>query len=195
MIHEAGHIGGLDHNESTYVNTVMNAGPPTKPASGAPYNGWNYQELRRCDTAGLQLAYGVGSLAGPYADCFDHVPNATTIGLKTRITTSPSTTIACVGEAVTFSGVLEVLVDDTNYDELSGSDLASRLVKLQKSAVNPVVYQDAASTFTSSSSGAYTRLYGSNTAGTWKFRVWRDSEPGLEHSSSAQYTVTWSNAC
>ena len=190
MIHEVAHVGGLDHNESGYLQTVMNADPPRKPTDG-----WNRLELRKCDAARLQLVYGVASFGGPYADCFEDIPNTPGIGLSTTISITPSTTVACLGEAVSFSGVLKVQNDTTNYGELAGNILPQRLITLEKSAVSPVSYVPYSSQATTAS-GTYTRWSAAYTSPqSWKFRTYRASEAGLEHSSSAQLTITWSTIC
>lgn len=189
MIHEVAHVGGVSHNEDGYLNTVMNASPPTKDQDG-----WNRLELRRCDTAGLQLAYGVASLAWPYVACYDHLPNTTSLGLKTSVSIQESTTVACLGEAVSFSGLLQI-INDPNYGLIKGNILPNRLVTLQKSAVSPVEYFDYSAQATTASA-TYLRWSAAYTSPqTWKFRVYYAGELGLNYASTAQKTITWSSVC
>lgn len=143
-IHEVGHVSGfLDHSSESLANTVMNA-------SGAPLSGstgGNVHTLLKCDAARMQMLYDLPDLNGPYADCFDDIPNAGAQGLDTVITATPTSQSTCSGDPVTISGRLDIF--DGHYGRrtgngtqanpykwhLDGNALGGRTVTIKKSGV------------------------------------------------------------
>lgn len=85
MLHEAEHVT-LTTSESSQgsANSNMGACPPVPPGHCKnPNSGWNSSSWKECDQAAFQLKYGLQSLSGQYADCFDHIADHGTTGLAT----------------------------------------------------------------------------------------------------------------
>ena len=188
-IHETGHVGGLGHLNAAPSDTVMMPSPPRKPTFG-----WDHDKIQRCDEARMQLDYGLASLGGPYAGCFDHITNHGATGLKTTVTMQASDTFLCIGQATTITGLLKVLVDLTNYKKLSGNAIANRLVSIQRAAVGSGTWTIYVSTSTSGS-GTYSRSIGFTSPQTWQFRVSFAGESGLDAVNSSPVTVQWDTHC
>jgi hypothetical protein len=135
VIHELGHVGGvINHNNQSQDDTVMQ----TNGAPNQGLDGWNHFAYQRCDAARMQIMYDVASLAGPYADCFDHVANACSNGLCTDLTATPTSTSVCRGDAVSVSGRLDIQPEhygrewDPNKFHLDNNALANRIVTIER---------------------------------------------------------------
>jgi hypothetical protein len=190
-LHELGHIAGLArmtdgnaHQSSTAseTNTVMKGSTPSQPNAG-----WDSASLKRCDLIELQRRYGVDSYAGSYADCVDHLGAGTSNGkISTVVTISVSTTLQCVGSAVTFSGSAK-LSSDANLADIKGNPLQGRTVSLRRGG-------SSVASDTVSSSGAWSLAH-TSPAGTYSFDARYAGELSLDADNSATRTVTWSSSC
>jgi hypothetical protein len=121
---EFGHIEGLGHHvnyadNSDYSDAVVQTYSRTKPQTG-----WDYDTLRRCDVAALQLQYDMVSTTAKYSTCLD---------LATVLSLTPSTTTIPSGAILTLTARLKVAVN-AGYDRLSGNLVSGRTVTLQRRA-------------------------------------------------------------
>jgi len=120
MIHELGHIVGLDHPETAGFSlrpfdTVMQQLAPSRPKPGS-----RLQAFGPCDVATLQERYDVPAPGTSISDCNDV---ATTLGLIASSTSVPRAT------RVTLVAELRIPDRDT-YGRLGGNALANRTVQL-----------------------------------------------------------------
>jgi hypothetical protein len=198
-IHETGHIGGsLTENEDIQANTVMQSvtGAPTYPKTG-----WDTTTERRCDEARLQIRYDVRNLAGPYADCFDHVTNHGTFGMVTDLTEAPASYTACSGDVVTVSGRLQIHAGHygreytTNVYELDANPLSGRVISIDR---NGGAYTSATADATSGDdwSKAISSTVISTVTYTYSAQFDRTANTtamvtGLDSSPSRSFTITW----
>ena len=194
-IHEAGHIGGfLDHMDTSESDTVMTPVPANRPESG-----WSTHHLQRCDEARMQILYDVASLAGGYADCFDHVPGHGPTGLYSVVSEAAPLTAECYGVGLTLTGRLAVKAD-SNYGALSGNSLPSRTVFLDRWPKGSTAWTiDYASVATDGgSANNWSRTFsvsGSSGVTTYEFRAHFKGESGLDADYSPVVGLTWSNPC
>ena len=91
LIHELGHIAGLDHPSREGFNlaaneTVMHAITPAKPSAGSTHHSFG-----RCDVATLQELYDLPSSSTPVSSCND---------VATELTLSASSTSVLRGATV-----------------------------------------------------------------------------------------------
>lgn len=200
-IHEAGHASGfLAHSTEGIDDTVMSAA--ASPLSGA--NGGNDHTLLACDEARMQMLYDLKDLSGPYADCFDHVPNAGAKGLDTVITATPNSVDVCVGTAATIAGRLDIF--DGHYGRRTGTSpnyawkldsnaLAGRTVSIKR---NGASYTTAIAS--SLGGNNWSKAFTSGTYGSFAFtaqfvRSTVDPPPpllaGLDSSNTASFSITW----
>ncbi len=120
MIHELGHIIGIDHPETAGFSlrpfdTVMHQLAPSRPKAGSLLHAFG-----PCDVATLQERYDVPAPGTPISDCNDV---ATTLGLVASSTSVPR------GTRVTL--VAELRIPDRDaYGRLGGNALAGRTVQL-----------------------------------------------------------------
>jgi hypothetical protein len=145
VLHELGHaVLGLSHDGQGESNTVMGSITPWNANTG-----WTRREWLRCDQARAQLLWGARVVAGPIANCFDHVSGAGANGLNTVVTISVNPTVVCVGESYTVSGGLDIATS-TSYGRLSGDPLGSRMISIRRDGA--IVAQP----MTGATSGNYT---------------------------------------
>ena len=207
-IHEMGHIGGyLNENDgASQADSVMpsSAGAPRwrTTANGGPQTGWDTDTLQRCDEARMQINYDVKNTAGPYADCFDHVTNHGTFGMKTDLSVAATTYQACVGQTVTVSGRLQIYPghygrelgnppNDTYH--LDKNPLTSRVLSLTKEGAAA-----GTATATSASGNNWSKSLSSSIYGSFDFTVKFDRNAntsllrsGLDSSSTRSFSITW----
>lgn len=188
IILEALHVTlGAAHDSQGESNTVM--------ASVTPwYNntGWNTVTLRRCDESAAQLAYDVRDWAGPYGNCFDHIPDHGTSGLRTDMTTVGSSFHACNGQAILVTGRLQIK-DLDGYKKMGGNPLGNRTVWFDRGATVK---------FTSTTAGSVSMgpnwsksFGGSNVSYTFTVHFDDTSTDGLDDSNKPTFTASWSSAC
>jgi hypothetical protein len=190
FIHEVQHVtvGIANHDEQGESNTVMAATTPWDPNAG-----WNQTHIRRCDEAAQQLAYDLDDFAGPYGDCFDHLPNAGVSGLKTDMSVTGSSYRECNNVAVPISGRLQVLADATNYHRLNANPLSGRVVRIDRDGVGSV--------FTTRATMAAGSNWGVNVSGaanavhTFVAHFDDASGDGLADSDRVTFTVSWGASC
>jgi len=121
VIHELGHVAGLNHPSSAGFNlaaneTVMHAITPARPAPGS-----GRRAFGRCDVATLQELYDVPTNTTPVSTC-NNVP--TDLDLVASDTSVP------VGDPVRLRATLRVS-DLGSLGQLAGNVLTDRSVKLK----------------------------------------------------------------
>jgi hypothetical protein len=121
VIHELGHVAGLNHPSSAGFNlaaneTVMHAITPARPAAGS-----GRRAFGRCDVATLQELYDVPSNSTPVSTCND---------VPTQLTLSASDTSVPVGDPVRLRATLRV-ADLGSLGQLASNPLGDRAVKLK----------------------------------------------------------------
>jgi len=120
MIHEFGHIEGLDHSDGlglTWSESVMDPQIPNRPESG-----WNMHRFGPCDQATLQRRYDLPS-------------SRTTLPLCGRVETALAFTATDVSigyqDPVTFTATLRIR-DRSSYGRLGGNELSGRAVRIER---------------------------------------------------------------
>lgn len=198
LIHEAGHIGGfLDHNtaDNSYLDTVMTIAPPKKGEAG-----YNIHHLQPCDEAAMQLIYDVGSISGPYADCFADIAGAGATGLLPTLTSDGNGLGDCYGVSIPVSGRLSIK-STTSYQLLSGNALAGRVVSFDRRVAGTTAWATnvATTTTTASASGNnWTRSFTATSTGasvTYEYRAHFAGEAGVDAGYSPIFTMIWSQIC
>jgi hypothetical protein len=121
MIHELGHIVGLDHPENHGFrlgtdDTVMQAISPARPKGGS-----SRHAFARCDVASLQRLYDVPDNKTPISRCLD---------LATKLALSTGSGSVTRGSSVVFTATLTIQ-DRDGYGHLGGDPLNGRTVKLR----------------------------------------------------------------
>jgi hypothetical protein len=121
MLHELGHVAGLNHPSSAGFNlaaneTVMHAVTPARPAAGS-----GKRAFGRCDVATLQELYDVPSASTPISTCND---------VATDLSLSVSDSVVPVGSSVRLKATLRV-ADRDSYGQLADNPLSARSVKLK----------------------------------------------------------------
>lgn len=121
MIHELGHVTGLDHPSSAGFTldaeeTVMHAITPARPSPGSTRHAFG-----RCDIATLQELYDVPTNTTPISTCND---------VATELTLSASSTAVVPGQSVRLRAELRVPGLDS-LGLLGGNPLNGRSVKLK----------------------------------------------------------------
>ena len=194
MIHEAGHaIPGFGHDGQGETETVMRSTSPQVGAAGGARTTYE-----RCDEAALQLLWDLADLAGPYADCLDHVGGAGTTGLRTALSIGSSGYRGCTGSAATVGGRLATATD-SRYGKLSGNPLAGRLVRLDRKLRSATTWTTGVDAIVATGAAAGTNwsrglVSPSGLAGTWDYRARFEGDRSLDPSAPAAFSVTWA-AC
>ncbi|MFM2106926.1 MAG: hypothetical protein RL338_1958 [Chloroflexota bacterium] len=194
MIHEAGHaIPGFGHDGQTEAETVMRSTSPQVGTAGGARTTYE-----RCDEAALQLLWDLADLAGPYADCLDHIGGAGTSGLRTTLSIGSTGYRACTGSTAAVGGRLATATD-SRYGKLSGNPLAGRLVRLDRklrSATTWTTGVDAIAATAVSGGTNWSRALASPSglAGTWDYRARFEGDRSLDPAATVGFSVTWS-AC
>lgn len=185
LIHEPIHLTfGGDHSTQPQADTVFTANQPSYANSGG-----STTLLRRCDQAATQLAYDLEEMSGPYGDCFDHIANAGSNGLRTDLTLTETSFSACQGTAVTVSGRLQVH-DYAAYEELGGNPLQGRTIKFD---LNGTDVTSATATGGAAPATNWSKSFTNISYGWRKYVAHFDREPGsgLSSSPDATFTITW----
>lgn len=100
LIHEIGHaVLSLGHDEQGRFETIMASLSPEYTDPGG-----QREVLQRCDKARAQLLWDLLDKYEAYADCFDHITNSGSTGLKTVVTSSGTSFLACNGDTISVSG-------------------------------------------------------------------------------------------
>jgi hypothetical protein len=210
-IHEVNHAGGfLEENDAApQSDSVMqsSSGVPHwhTTGQGGPDVGWNTTTIRRCDEARMQILYDVHDLFGPYADCFDHVTNHGTYGMKTDSTMPTTTYAACSGDTVNVGGRVQIHAGHYGRElgsppngtyHLDKNPLQSRVVSITRQgssyttatatgAASGNDWSKAISTTTSVTiTYNYTALFDRNANST-------TLRAGLDSSPAVSFTITW----
>jgi hypothetical protein len=121
MLHELGHITGLNHPSSEGFRleaqeTIMHAIAPAKPSAGS-----SRHTFGRCDVATLQELYDVPTNSTAISSCND---------VATQLALSASATSVSRGGSVKLTARLMV-VDSSSFGLLAGNLLNGRSVKLK----------------------------------------------------------------
>jgi hypothetical protein len=187
MIHEPIHLafGSAHMIADDVVDTVFTSGQHSEGTQG-----WNYIHLHRCDQAAAQLLYDVYDKAGSYGDCFDHIANHGTTGLKTDLTASITSVDACQGTPVTVTGRAQIH-DYSSYELLAKNSLEARVVEFDVngagSALTATVIDVAAptlnwtKTFTKVGTGSNSYVAHVDLGGT----------TGLTSPANVSFSIAW----
>ena len=192
LIHEPIHLTfGTAHSTQGQADTVFTANQPSYANSGG-----STTLLRRCDQAATQLAYDLRDMADPYGDCFDHIANATTTGLKTDLTVATSSITVCQGSPATITGRLQVR-DYSSYKELGGNPLEGRVVRFDLDGIANVASTSAISSAAPATNWSKTFTSASYGSRSYVAHFDRESGSGLASSPDAAFTITWlpNNLC
>ena len=188
IIHEAGHAmyAFPDLENANELNTVMNGHDPSLNEPGnTPFL------YRRCDEAGAQLVWDLGTKAGEYGDCFDNISNAGPTGLKTNVDPELAAYYGCNGSPVTVSGRLEVK-DVASYKVLGGNTLAGRTVWFDR---NSTLKFTSTTATTGQGSNWSVQLNGSNAMYTYVAHFDHSGADGLSDSNTPSFTITFFHEC
>lgn len=194
MIHEAGHaIPAFGHDGQSEAETVMRSASPQVGTAGGARTTYE-----RCDEAALQLIWDLADLAGPYADCLDHVDGAGTAGLRTTLSVGSTGYRACTGSTAAVGGRLATAAD-SRYGRLSGNPLAGRRVVVDRkprSATTWTAGVDAIVATAALTGANWTRALASPSglAGTWDYRARFGGDRSLDPAGPVTFSVTWA-AC
>ena len=121
MLHELGHISGLNHPSSAGFTlapyeTVMHAITPARPSASSSKHAYG-----RCDVATLQELYDVPDREAPISSCND---------LATQLSLTSSAALVPAGGSVRLRGRLRI-ADHSDYGLLRSNALNGRSVKLK----------------------------------------------------------------
>ncbi len=121
LIHELGHIDGLDHPSREGFNleaneTVMHAITPAKPSAGSTRHAFG-----RCDVATLQELYDLPSSTSPVSTCND---------VATDLTLGTASTTVLPGTTIRLRADLKIS-PLSSVGRLAGNALNGRSVKLR----------------------------------------------------------------
>ena len=191
LLHETLHIVlGASHDTQGETNTVMGSVTPWSPNTG-----WNTHHIQRCDEAAAQLNYGLSSVTGVYANCFDDITGHGVNGLVSTLTTTGTSFGECKGYPVVVTGRLAVK-STSSYKKLSNSPLANRAIVFDRRASTGTTWTlGVASTAASSASGDNWSVTLGSFVGTWVFRAHYAGETGVDASNQPTFTVQWGNPC
>jgi hypothetical protein len=184
VLHEAIHITMAvgNHDPQSASVTLMTAVSPDDNDVG-----WETRRLEQCDHARAQMIFGIERNTGTIANCFDHISNAGSNGLRSVVTLSTADTTVCNGDVITLSGALR-LGNYASYGALQAETLAGRTVSVRRDGV---AY---ATRTTSDPNGTYSLTAGRASSGTDSF-VSTNANEGAEAvtgDASAVVSVTWS---
>lgn len=184
-IHEAGHVGDLDHyNTTNWTKTRMHPVPPMKGEDST----YDSRTLGGCDEARLQLIYDVWSKGFQYSKCLDHVANAEIdVGLKTALTTSITSITVCANETVTVTGRLDIK-NEATYGELKNNGLWTRTVQIDRGSTPNYTSAVVDSTTDDNWSKSFTH---SNVTFNYVAHYDSPSNEGLADSPNRAFTITW----
>jgi hypothetical protein len=192
MIHELGHamlafpdMSGID--EANHIS-VMNGVDPEVGTNGS--TNFSYQ---RCDEAAAQLDWDVDSAYGEYGDCFDHITNHGTYGLRVNLTLPATSFTGCLGFAYPVSGRLEIRNHDS-YFGLGQNSLGGRIVEIDRAGA---AYTSVAAGGAGAPNPNWTKsLPSPASASTVSFDAHFDraSGSGIDSSSHTAFTVTWTTS-
>lgn len=197
MIHEAGHAmlafpdyctNPSDPCPWLEKDTVMKGEDPAVGTTGSQH--FSYQ---RCDEAGAQLDWDLGSKAGEYADCFDHISHHGTDGLVTDLTLGQSTTLTgCVGVPYPVSGRLQVH-DYSSYNGMGGNPLIDRTVKIDRGGA---AYTSTVAAGGTTGNNWTKSLSAPSSPVTYSYDAHFDnpSGDGLDSSTHRPFTIQWTNS-
>jgi len=182
-IHEAGHVGGIQHYSASESYTVMTTAAPANPSSG-----WSTSHLQPCDEARLQLLYDPATLSGAYSTCLDDLANSGPNGLVTDLSV-PSYTV-CANVSATVTGRLNVH-DYDDYLVLGNNNVAGRTVWIDRGATPK--YTSATTTGVNGTSNNWSKTFAaaSNITINYVAHYDRPSGEGLESSPDRAFSVTW----
>ncbi|CAN5804740.1 hypothetical protein BH23CHL8_BH23CHL8_07930 [soil metagenome] len=179
MIHELGHIVGLDHPENHGFrlgsdDSVMQAITPARPSAGSARHSFG-----RCDVAALQRVYDVPDNKAAISRCLDL---ATDLGL------AASSNSVKRGSTVLFTATLTIQ-DRDGYGALGGNPLNGRAVKLRYRAAGSAADWSSAWMESTSKLGRYQLEL--IPQGTWEYEaVFPDpADEGLRMSRSSTLKV------
>lgn len=183
LLHEGEHIT-LTSSESSQSAGVTNMGgcPPSGSCS-KPNPGWDSSSWKECDQAAFQMKYGLQSLSGQYADCFDHMADHGTTGLATVQTVTSSTGTTCAGMSLTRSGRISTK-STSNYGLLSNLGVAGRLIRIDRKLSSSSTWTNWSSftTGTNQTGNNWTRSFSETVGGIYNYRIRFAGEAGLAYS-------------
>ena len=179
VIHELGHIVGLDHPSNAGFNleaneTVMHSIAPARPQAGSSRHSFG-----RCDIATLQELYDVPSNATRVSTCNN---------VATRLELSVSSSSITLGDAVRLRAELSVAAQPS-VGRLSGNVLNDRAVKLKYRRAGSLDDWTTLWMDPLSSGGAYALTISPQV--TWEFQAAfpAPDDEGLRYSASEMVKV------
>lgn len=184
MIHEFGHIQGIDHPESggfslRPADSVMHSLAPSKPKAG-----WALHRFGPCDTATLQERYDVPGPTTLISSCNDVL---TTLAL-----TASQTSLA---RGAKVSLVAELRIPDKDaYGRLGGNALSERTVLLRRRPVGGTAWTTYTMRF-GDSPGTYLLSLSPTISYEFQAVFTAPGAEGLANSTSPIVTVRVTDAC
>jgi hypothetical protein len=184
MIHEFGHIQGIDHPESGGFtlrpnDTVMHSLAPSKPKAG-----WALHRFGPCDTATLQERYDVPSPTTTISSCND---------VGTTLALGASQTSLARGAKVSLVAELRI-PDKDAYGRLGGNALSERSVQLRRRPVGGTSWTTYAMRF-GDSPGTYLLSLSPSISYEFQAVFTAPGTEGLRSSTSPIVTVRVTDAC
>lgn len=187
LIHEPIHLSfGTAHSDGQGVSdTIFTTGQHSYANTG-----WNYIHLQKCDQAAAQLLYDVFDKAGDYGDCFDHLANHGTDGLKTDLSASIAAVDVCQGTPVTVTGRAQIH-DYTSYAKLAKNSLEARVIEFDVNGV-PTVYTTTV-TDTVAPATNWTKTFTNVGTGSKNYVAHIDlgGTTGLDSPPNKSFSIAW----
>lgn len=174
---EFGHIEGLGHHvnfndDSDYTDAVVQTLSRTKPKEG-----WNADDLGRCDVAALQKLY----------DATTSTKISTCLSVPTTLTLAPSASRVAYNGQVTLTATLRVPDIDT-VGELHNNLLSGRVVSLQRRPARTTTWTTVG-TMTVGPAGTYLSSLRLTAATEFRAVFKAPSNEGLRADTSPVVTV------
>lgn len=186
VLHELGHVLDLDHHpDSSEKLSVMYYILPGRDSAGHETTGSLTHQYLACDQARLQLDYDVTSDERSYSPCLPGVP------IKTTLTISTVGGDVCASDSARVAGRLKV---GPGNGKLSGNNLGSRRVDIQRRAVSGGAFATVATVMTRSN-GEWSKEVGAPAAGTYVWRVRFAGDTGVSGATSPLVSIRWVGTC
>lgn len=191
LLHEMEHVvmGVGNHDPQGNENTIMGATAPWYPTAT-----WNLHHIQRCDEAAAQLAYGVGSPFGQFADCLRGLARTPQTDLVPVMKPSVIAMTLCNFQQAVLKGRFAI-ANLPAYQALADSPLAGRTIWFDRRLyTSSVSTRNIASTTASAASGVnWSQTFSGPPSGTvtYIYGLHASAETGVGASLGSSVTVTW----